>query len=114
MNWVQDPDRCLVEGFVFKISGSLVFWSLKKQPTVVTSSVEAEYMTSLDAIKEAMWLRILLSELNYPQVSATVIHTDNQGCIVLAHNPVNHSRVKHIDIKHHFIRECMEHGEVVL
>jgi len=57
---------------------------------------------------------ILLSELNYPQVSATVIHTDNQGCIALAYNPVNHSCVKHIDIKHHFICECMERGEVAL
>ena len=44
----------------------------------------------------------------------TIIHTDNQGSIALAHNPVSHSRAKHIDIRHHFIRERIEHGEVSL
>jgi len=71
-------------------------------------------MASSNATKEAIWLRTLLEELEYPQVAATIIHADNQGCIALAHNPVNHSRAKHIDIKHHFIRERVERGEVEL
>ena len=48
------------------------------------------------------------------QASATIIHADNQSCIALAHNPVNHLLAKHIDIKHHFIRKRMERGEVKL
>jgi len=75
----------------------------KKQPTVATSSVEPEYIASVNATKEAIWLRTLLKELDFPQVTATIIHADNQECIALANNPVSHFHVKHIDICHHFI-----------
>jgi len=43
-----------------------------------------------------------------------MIYADNQGCIALANNPVSHSRTKHIDICHHFIRECIERREIKL
>jgi len=67
--------------------------------------VEAEYVASATATKEAIWLRTLLEELNFTQTTATIIKADNQGCIALAHNPVSHLQAKHIDIRHHFIRE---------
>jgi len=92
-------------GFIFEIAGSTVTWSSKKQSTVATSSAEAEYMASANATKEAVWLKTLLKEMDFPQISATIIFADNQGCIALTRNPVNHSRAKHIDIRHHFIRE---------
>jgi len=103
-NWAQDVDDCRsTSGFVFDVAGSSVTWSSKKQPTVATSSVEAEYVASANATKEAVWLHTLLTELDFPPMTATVIHADNQGCIALANNPVSHSRAKHIDIRHHFI-----------
>ena len=43
---------------------------------------------------------------------ATIIFEDNQGCIALAKNPVKHERTKHIDIRHHFIREKVESKEI--
>jgi len=114
-NWAQDPDdHCSVGGFIFKIAGSTVTWSSKKQPTVAISSAEAEYMASANATKEAVWLRTLLKEMDFPQVSATIIFADNQGCIALTQNPVNHSRAKHIDIRHHFIRKRVGMGEIDL
>jgi len=67
--------------------------------------VEAEYIASATATKEAIWLRTLLEELNFTQTTATIIKADNQGCIALVHNPVSHSRAKYIDIRHHFIQE---------
>jgi len=47
-----------VEGFVFEIADSLVSWSLKKQPTVTTSLVEAKFIAFSNAIKETMLMRI--------------------------------------------------------
>ena len=44
----------------------------------------------------------------------TIILQDNQSTIALAHNPINHGRTKHIDIQHHFIRECIETGAIRL
>lgn len=114
-NWAQDLDtRKSVSGFVFEISGASVSWSSKKQSAVATSTVEAEYVASANATREAVWLRTLLKELDFPQTDATIIHADNQGCIALAGNPVSHSRAKHIDIRHHFIRERIENKEIKL
>jgi len=66
--------------------------------------VEAEYIDFSN----------LLTELNYSQVSATIIHANNQGYITLTHNSVNHSYAKHINIKHHFICKHMKYGKVKL
>ena len=71
-------------------------------------------MAASNATKEAIWLRVLLEDLGFTQVGATTIHADNQGCIALSRNPVSHSRAKHIDIRHHFIRERVENKEVDL
>ena len=53
----------------------------------------------------------MLEDLDFSQITATIINADNQGYIVLAHNPVGHSHAKHIDIWHHFIH--IEQEEVV-
>ena len=114
-NWAQDPDSCRsIGGFLFKIAGGSVSWSAKKQPTVALSTVEAEYMAAANVTKEAIWLRVLLEDLGYPRINATIIHADNQGCIALARNPVTHTHAKHIDICHHFIRERVESQEIDL
>ena len=114
-NWAQDPDdRRSTSGFAFDIGGGVISWSSKKQPTVATSSVEAEYIASANATKEAVWLRTLLRELDLPQKKATIIHANNQESIAFAHNSVLHSRAQYIDIQHHFIQEHVEHGKVSL
>ena len=81
------------------ISMSNHIWSFLNIKHCITK----EYIASANATKEAVWLQTLLQELDLPQKKATIIHTDNQGSIALAHNPVSHSRAKHIDIRHHFI-----------
>jgi hypothetical protein len=113
-NWAGDSDdRKSVSGYSFDVDGGTVSWSSKKQRVVATSTVEAEYIASSNATKEAIWLCTLLSELDYPQ-STTIIHTDSAGNIALSHNPVAHSRAKHIDIRYHFIRDRIERKEVEL
>jgi len=70
---------------------------------MTTFSVEAEYIALANATKEAIWLHILFTKLNFPSTMATVIYANNQGCITLANNSVSHFHAKHIDICHHFI-----------
>ena len=41
-----------------------------------------------------------------------MLHCDNQGCLALAKNPTLHARTKHIAMRHHFIREKVESGEI--
>ena len=98
-------DRRSITGYVFTLGGGAVSWQSKKQPTVALSSVEAEYMAAAQAAREALWWQKLLRELGVARHPATVIHTDSQGSIALSKNPEHHARSKHIDIRHHFIRE---------
>lgn len=109
-------DRRSTTGYTFLIAGGAVSWSSKKQPTVALSTTEAEYMALSHATKEAVWIQRFLAEIGFglAHQTSTIIHTDNQGAIALAKNSVHHARTKHIDIKHHFIREKVETGEVKL
>ena len=84
-------------------------WLSKKQATVALSTAEAEYVAHNQAAQEGIWLRRLLSDLG---MKSTVILEDNQGVIAIAKNPVDHSRTKHIDIRYHYIRECVRNGQI--
>jgi len=112
-DWGSDQEtRRSTTGYIFMISNAAVTWQSKRQPTVALSSTEAEYMASCQAAREAVWLRALLADLGYTQQDATVLHGDNQGCLALAKNPMQHSRTKHIEMRHHFIREKVESGDI--
>lgn len=114
-DWAQSlTDRRSVSGYVFKIAGNTVSWSSKKQPTVALSTMEAEYIAVTHATKEAIWLRALLFEIDNRTPQATPLLTDNQAAIAFAHDHQFHSRSKHIDIRHHFIRERIQGGDVTL
>ena len=69
-------------------------------------------MAITDASKEGIWLRSLCSEIRLwnssQQPQPQLILVDNNGAIELAKNPKHHDRTKHIDIRHHFIREAIE------
>jgi hypothetical protein len=71
-------------------------------------------MAASQSAKEAIWLRQLMADVGCVQGEATIIMCDNQGCIALAKNPKHHSRTKHIDVQHHFIREKIEDGVIEL
>ena len=85
-------------------------WFSRKHKSVALSSEEAEYMAASQASCEAIWLCKLLYGLFDQELRLTVIHCDNQSCIKLMENPVFHDRSKHIDIRYHFIRDCLEGG----
>ena len=105
-------DRRSTTGYAFILSGAAVSWASKKQRTVATSSTEAEYVAGSEAAKEAVWFRLILSELGMLKEGPTEILIDNQSAIALAKNPVFHGRMKHVEVQHHFIREKLEDGVI--
>lgn len=114
-DWGSDRvDRRSTSGYVFFFAGGPISWKVRKQTIVALSSVEAEYLSATEATKQALHHRTLLRELGMAQAGPTVIKADNQGCIALTENPVHHDRTKHFDIRHHFVREKVQEGSVVL
>lgn len=114
-DWGNDPDtRRSITGYVFKQSGGAISWSCRKQATVALSTMEAEYMAVSAATQEALWWRGLREELH--GASETVeIRCDNLSTVHLAKKEVGYSpRSKHIDIRHHFVREKLEQNIIKL
>lgn len=109
------PDsRRSVSGNVVKIGNNTVMWRSKKQATTALSTTESEYMAVVDALKMVLWLRQLMGEMGFTQEYATTIMDDNYGCIQLANNAVTLARSKHIDIRHHFVREKVADNTIEL
>ena len=175
-DWAGDhADRKSTSGFVFTLNGGQVSYASKKQAIVALSSTEGEYVALSLAVREAIWLRLLLTELGLltlsdqfaeihihkhnkcaeaillapipdqvqplltdqiqpvstdeiqpfltdqiqplptnQNLSSIEIKGDNQSSIALAKNPVLHTRTKHIDIQHHYIRDEVSSGRIRL
>lgn len=97
---------------MFYLNDSVITWMSQKQKCVALSSCEAEYMAATAAACQSIWLRNVLSQVTGEAVSLVIIYVDNKSAINLAKNPVFHGRNKHIDVRFHFIRECIERGEI--
>ncbi|GJZ17872.1 retrovirus-related pol polyprotein from transposon TNT 1-94 [Tanacetum coccineum] len=108
--WFRRTKDMNLKGF----TDTAVSWSSKKQATVALSSTKAEYVAATSSACQAVWLRRILCDLSEEQVEATDIFCDNQSAVMLARNPIYHGRTKHVEIKHHFIRELIARGEVNL
>lgn len=108
-DFAGDPvDRRSTTGYTFTLSGGTISWVSKKQRTVARSSTEAEYVAGATATCQAVWLRLLLSELGQLKAGPTTLLIDNQSAIALARNPVFHGKMKHIAVQHHFIRQKIQ------
>jgi hypothetical protein len=97
-------------GYVVKIGTGAVSWSSKLQSVVALSTTEAEYIAAVEAGKELKWMRSLLGEFGYKFDSASTLCIDNQSSISVAKNPEHHGRMKHLDLKFHWLRENVEAG----
>ncbi|KAG3230206.1 hypothetical protein PI124_g24695 [Phytophthora idaei] len=63
-------------------------------------------------VQEAVHLRQMLEKLKMKQQQASEVFVDNESAKKLAKNPQFHSRTKHIDVRHHFVRERIELKEI--
>ena len=61
---------------------------------------------------QAVWLRRILDDVKQAQADATIIYCDNQSTIAMTKNPVYHNITRHIETRHHFIRELVAKGDI--
>ncbi|GKA47643.1 retrovirus-related pol polyprotein from transposon TNT 1-94 [Tanacetum coccineum] len=108
----QDTRRS-TSGSAQFLGDKLVSWSSKKQTSTSISLTEAEYITMSGCCAQILWIRSQLSEYGFAY-NHIPLYCDNKSAIALCCNNVQHSKSKHIDIRHHFIREQVEKGVVKL
>jgi hypothetical protein len=105
-------DRKSTTGTLFSFGDSPVAWQSQKQKVVALSSCEAEYVAATTAACQAVWLRQLLDNMTGKQSGATTVFIDKKSAIELCKNPVFHDRSKHIEVRYHYIRNCIEAGKI--
>ncbi|GJY82376.1 copia protein [Tanacetum coccineum] len=105
--------RKSTSGSMQLLGDRLVSWSSKKQKSTAISSTEAEYIALSGCCAQILWMRSQLTDygLGFNKIP---LYCDNKSAIALCCNNVQHSRSKHIDIRHHFIKEQVENGVVEL
>ncbi|GKB00857.1 retrovirus-related pol polyprotein from transposon TNT 1-94 [Tanacetum coccineum] len=91
----------------------LVSWLSKKQRSTTISTTEAEYIAMSGCCAQILWMRSQLKDYGF-EFNKIPLYCDNKSAIALCCNNVQHSRSKHIDIRHHFIREQVENKVVEL
>jgi hypothetical protein len=112
-SFTDDPDsRRSTTGQLFMMADGPVTWKAKTLKRVSTSTGETEYVVVYETGRQVKWLIQWLQEVEIYEDLPFEIKCDNNAAITLMKNATGHSRVKHMDIKHHWIHEAVEAGEL--
>ena len=95
------------------MGNNLVSWMSKKPCSISLSTVEAEYIAANSCCTQLLWMQKLLLDYGICQEHLTIYY-DNTSAINISKNLVQHSRTKHIEVRHHFIREFVKDGTLTL
>ena len=109
----EKTDRKSTSGGCQFLGRSLVCWSSKKQNCIALSTTEAEYISAASCCAQFLWMRQTLKDygVNFNKVP---LLCDNESEINIAYNPILHSKTKHIKIRHHFIQNHVDKGDINL
>ncbi|GJS44803.1 putative ribonuclease H-like domain-containing protein [Tanacetum coccineum] len=98
-------DRKSTTGGCQFLGNMLISWQCKKQIVAATCTTEVEYVVGASCYGQVLWIQNQLLDYGYNFMN-TVINIDNNSTICIIEIPVQHSKTKHIEIRHHFIRDC--------
>ncbi|XP_062186667.1 secreted RxLR effector protein 161-like [Phragmites australis] len=107
-------DRKSTTGIVFFLDDMPISWQSQKQRVVAFSSCEAEYIAGAAAACQGVWLGRLLGDMIGTTPRPPRVKMDNMSAIALSKNPILHHQSKHINMKFHYIRECVDSGRISL
>jgi hypothetical protein len=104
-------DRKSTSGTCQFLGRSLVSWASKKQNSVALSTAEAEYIAAGHCCAQLLWMRQTLRDYGYKLTKVPLL-CDNESAILMADNPVEHSRTKHIAVRYYFLRDHQQKGDI--
>ncbi|GJX85816.1 hypothetical protein Tco_0336590 [Tanacetum coccineum] len=106
-------DRKSTSGICTFMGCCLTSWFSKKQTALAISTFKAEYVSAGKACQQAPWIKQALVDYGI-RLDDIPIMCDNKGAIDLSKTPVQHSRTKHIEIRHHFLRDNVQKGNITI
>jgi hypothetical protein len=99
-------------GFVVIKNGGALTWSSRLQTTVALSTCEAEINSGAAAARDALWVRLLLGELDR-ELRCMPLYCDNQSAIIMMReHAAGTGGRKHVDIAYQFVRNRVMRGEI--
>nr|GFA85757.1 putative retrotransposon protein [Tanacetum cinerariifolium]GFB95751.1 putative retrotransposon protein [Tanacetum cinerariifolium] len=102
-------------GYVFVLNGGAMDWKSSKQSTTAMSVTEAEYIAATEAAMEAVWIRKFISGLVVPTINKPIkMFCDNSAALLIANEPGVQKGAKHYHRRYHYVRKCIELGEINL
>ncbi|GKE05391.1 hypothetical protein Tco_1397409 [Tanacetum coccineum] len=104
-------DRKSTSGICTFMGCCLTSWFSKKQTALAISTTESEYVSAGKACQQALWMKQDLVDYGI-RLNDIPMMCQNKGAIYLSKNPVQHSRTKHIEIRHHFLRDNVQKGNI--
>jgi hypothetical protein len=113
-DWAGNADdRKITSGECFYIGTNMIAWSTKKQNSISLSIAEAKYIAAGNCCIQLLWMKQMLEDYGVRQEKVSIF-CDNTNAINISKNLVQHSQTKHIDIRHHFIRDLVEQQVISL
>ena len=88
-------------------------WGTKKKNSVALSTDEAEYVAADACCSQLLWIKQYLEDFGII-IKAIPLMCENTSAVSMEKNPVQYKRTKHIDVRHHFLRDNVEKGNIVL
>ena len=107
-------DRKSTAGYAFMLGGSAFSWSSKRESSVATSTMEAEYIALFLGAQQAAWIWQFYNQIGFPLESPITIYSDSQAAIAVAKAEQTHQRTKYLDVDLHSIRERINEGQIVV
>jgi len=109
-----EDSRRSTSAFVVKMGSGAISWASRLQTIQTLSTTEAEYVSACAGAQELLWLRNLFSEFGFTPNASLPLCIDNQSAIAVAKNPEHHGRMKHLDLRHYWLRAHVDNGDIAI
>jgi hypothetical protein len=106
-------NRRSTTGYCAFFAGACIHHVSRRQTTVATSTAHAEYLAAFDCARDALRMRIILTDMGLPQIGATTLFEDNQTCVKMSEALASTPRMQHLDARYHWLREQVVHDKTL-